>query len=369
MQGWSGWLRRSAAAVFMAAAATAPASAQQNDIVLGALLALTGPAAPIGLQHQQGIQFAVDLANEAGGIRGRKVRMIFEDSQGKPDQGVLAFNRLADFQKVPAFLTSFSSVSLAIAPLATRKEILALNAAAQSNKLGNASPYLLNTIPLVRDEGEVVAKFAYNKLGKKVVIIYENAAAGIDGRDDFKKSFEALGGQVIGDEAVEFGQTNYRPTLLKTASLKPDFVYVVITQGQDTFAEQVSQIPGFPVGLGTTFVYPFAGYPSMPGWHVSIVRSDVTPELEAEFKKRFKLNEFIFASREYFNSTNILLKAVDHILGKNEALTGANLRKALFEIKTFKSGIAEITFDSNTAKREITILRNDGGGKSSVVAQ
>ena len=68
--------------------------------------------------------------------------MIYEDSQGKPDQGVLAFNRLLDLHQAPAIVTAFSSISLAIAPLATRKKVLVINPAAQTNKLADASPYL-----------------------------------------------------------------------------------------------------------------------------------------------------------------------------------------------------------------------------------
>ena len=61
-----------------------------------------------------------------------------------------------------------------------------------------------------------MTKYALAKLGKTAAVIYENAQAGIDGRDDFKKIW-AGGGKIVADEAVEFGQTNYRPTMLKVA--------------------------------------------------------------------------------------------------------------------------------------------------------
>src|SRR6476660_1436692 len=92
--------RVAAFAILATVAAVAPSGASRaQDIVLGALLPLTGPAAPTGLEEQQGVQFAVERINAAGGIRGRKVQMIYEDSQGKPDQGVLAFNRLLDLHR------------------------------------------------------------------------------------------------------------------------------------------------------------------------------------------------------------------------------------------------------------------------------
>lgn len=259
----------------MASMATASIASAQ-EIVIGALLPLTGPAAPIGLEEQQGIQFAIDKVNAAGGIKGRQIKVIYEDSQGKPDVGVLAFNKLVDLHNVPAVMTAFSSVSLAIAPLATRKKVLVVNPAAQSNQLADASPYMINTIPLVGDETAVLAKYLYGVAGKKTAaVVYENASAGTDGRDDFKKAFTALGGTIIADEAVEFGQTNFRPTLLKVAAAKPDLVYFVLTVGHPTLVEQVSQIPGFPVAAGTTFLRPAFGFPGSVGWYQSAIKSGI----------------------------------------------------------------------------------------------
>jgi branched-chain amino acid transport system substrate-binding protein len=349
--------RTAVRAFALLASVASVAAAKAQDVVIGALLPLTGPAAPIGLEEQQGIQFAVDKVNAAGGIRGRKLSVIYEDSQGKPDVGVLAFNKLVDLNNAPAILTAFSSVSLAIAPLATRKKILVINPAAQANGLANASPYLLNTIPLVANETTALVKYLVKVANKKTAaIVYENAASGIDGRDDFKKAFEALGGKVLADEAVEFGQTNFRPTLLKAASVKPDLVYFVLTVGHQTLVEQVSQIPNFPVAAGTTFNRPSFGYPGSVGWYQSAIKSDISPELETEFKEKFKTKDMHFFGREYSNSTNMLIKAIDHVLGKGKPLTGENIREAVFEIKSFGSSVATLTFDkSNTATRGVEI--------------
>lgn len=357
------YLRPLLAALAIAAFGSAAAA---QDITIGAILPLTGPAAPTGIQEQQGVIFAVDKINAAGGIRGRQVKVIFEDSQAKPDQGVLGFNRLADLNKVPAIMTAFSSISLAIAPLATRREILVINPAAQANALSNASPYMVNTIPTVGDETRELAKFAADKLGKSVAIIYENAAAGIDGKDDFKKGFEAAGGKVILEEPVEFGQTNFRSTLLKVAAAKPDFVHISMTQGHDAFAEQVGQISGFPKATGTSFSRPFFGFKSTLGWFHSAIESAVPADEEKAFIAKFNVKEMGFFEREYYNSTNVLLKVIDATLAKGQELTGKNLRENLFAIKTFNSGIANLTFEGNTAKRSVEILTHGPSARERV---
>jgi branched-chain amino acid transport system substrate-binding protein len=342
---------------FAIAAAPLSASAQQ-EIVIGAILPLTGPAAPIGIEEQQGVQFMVDRVNAKGGVRGRKIKVLFEDSQGKPDQGVLSFNRLVDLNNIPVTLTAYSSISLAIAPLATRRKVLVVNPAAQTNKLETASPYLINTIPLVNNEISHIAAFAFKNVGKTAAIIYENAAAGIDSRDDFKKYFEAAGGKILADEAVEFGQTNYRSTLLKVASVKPELVFIGVTQSHAAFAEQVGQVPGFPVAIGSTFSRPFFGFPATKGWYHTAILSGTTSSDEQEFNAKFGTKEMGFFAREYSNSTDIIVQAIDRVLGEGKPLSGDSIKQAIFAIKTFKSGVAEITFTSNTAVRPVEIYRH-----------
>lgn len=338
-----------------------PAVAQPEEVLLGALLPLTGPAAPIGIEEQQGVQFAVDQINAKGGVNGIPVRILFDDSQGKPDQAVLAFNRMIDLENAPALLTAFSSISLAIAPLATRREVLVVNPAAQTDKLENASPFLLNTIPMVRAEASVLAKYAIEHIGKTAAIIYENAAAGIDGRDDFAKYFREVGGEIIAEEPVEFGQTNYRSTLLKIADAKPDFVYIAITQSHEAMADQIGQIEGFPKGIGNTFSRPFFGYTSTEGWYQTAIQSGYPDEATvAAFKKQFNADDMGFFAREYYNATNIVLQAAEKVIADGGELTGPALRDAVLAIRSFESPIADITFETNTASRPVEILQYQG---------
>lgn len=338
---------------------TISVASAQEELLIGTLFPLTGPGAAVGREMQAGVDFAVEKINAAGGIDGVKVRVVVEDTGGRPDQAVLSFNRLVERDGVPVVLSAYSSVALAVAPLATRNEVLVINPGAQSDSLGNAGPYLLNTIPLVRDEAPVLARFVTQKIGKTAAIIYENAAAGNDGRNDFKSTFEDAGGTILTEESIEFGQTNYRPTLLKVAGLKPDMVYVVMTQSHAVFAEQVSQIADFPQVVGHTFSTPFFGSPGAVGWYNTSVRSLAPDGIAKEFIEKTGASEFGLFAREYFNALNIVSKAATKVKSDGNSMNGANIRQAIFDIKSFKSEIADIIFeDSNTAKRPVDILQN-----------
>jgi branched-chain amino acid transport system substrate-binding protein len=357
MRIWAGSVMLALAAT-IATISAGPASAQE-DLLVGMLFPLTGPGASIGTEMKNGVELAIEHINARGGINGRKVRAVVEDSQGKPDQAVIGFNRMVDLNKVPVVQVAYSSVALAIAPLSARRRVVVVNPGAQSDKLGNASPYLFNTIPLIQDEAPALSKFAFSRVGKTAVTIYENAAAGHDGNNDFKRTFEALGGKVLAEEPVEFGQTNFRPVLAKVMSLKPDMVYIALTQGFSVLADQVAQINGFPVAVGHTFSNPFFGYPSTVGWYNSAIRSTAPPELLAELNARFGTTRLGNFAHEYYNSSNIIFAAMKKVIDDGKEVSGENIRQAIFDIGTFDSPVAKITFaGSNTAKRPVDILRN-----------
>src|SRR6202789_833159 len=173
------------------------AAARADTIRIGAMLPLTGPGALIGTQQMRGIQFAIDQANAKGGVRGNKIEVQFEDNQAKPDQSVLSFNKMVDLEHLPVIFTAYSGPSLAMAPLATRKKVLMINAGAQADKLATASPYLINTLPTISDEIKVLSKYLASEGKTKAAILFENDAAGISGRDDYLEYFPKAGGSIV----------------------------------------------------------------------------------------------------------------------------------------------------------------------------
>jgi branched-chain amino acid transport system substrate-binding protein len=351
-------LRLALAAATLASLAAAGPSVAAEDLLIGTLLPLTGPGAAVGTEMQHGVDLAIEHANAKGGVRGRMVKAVIEDSQGKPDQAVLSFNRMVDLNNVPVVEVAYSSVALAVSPLADRRKVVVVNPGAQSNKLGALGPYFFSTIPLIQDEAPVLSKFAVSELGKTAVIIYENAAAGIDGRDDFKRTFEALGGKVLAEEPIEFGQTNFRPALLKIMSLKPDMVYIAMTQNFEVLANQVAQFEGFPVGVGHTFSNPFFGYPSTVGWYNTAIRSNAPPALVEEITAKFGGTRLGNFAHEYYNATNIILQAMGKVIDDGQEVTGETVRQAILDIKTFNSDVAQISFENgNIAKRPVDILK------------
>ena len=94
---------------------------------VGAILPLSGSGANYGKWEKQGVDLAVDEINQAGGINGKKIEIIFEDSKSLPKDGVSAMNKLSSVDKVPVAIAGISSVVLACAPVADQYKVVLLN--------------------------------------------------------------------------------------------------------------------------------------------------------------------------------------------------------------------------------------------------
>jgi branched-chain amino acid transport system substrate-binding protein len=355
-----------AARLGLAAAATgailvgAAAPVFAKSIKLGVIMPLTGPAAVVGTQQMQGVKFAIDRQNAEGGVEGNKIDVIYEDDQAKSDQAVLDFNKLVDLEHVPLIFIGYSGPTLATAPLATRKKVLLVNAGAQSDKLGAASPYLINTLPQSATEAKVLVRYLLAHGNATAAVIYENDAAGIGARDDFVRDFKAAGGKILAQEPVQFGQTDYRPALLKLAAAKPQVLYVDITAGMVSLVDQLHQINHKWLVAGSTFASDPAAIadPASTGLiHTQLV-VNASPALRAAFQDKMHARMSHFA-RQYYNAARIVLAVLDKVIKEKKPVTGPNLRAALFEIRTFHE-LAPITFTSNTATEPIAIneMRN-----------
>ncbi|MBS0643632.1 MAG: ABC transporter substrate-binding protein [Proteobacteria bacterium] len=349
------------ALAMVAVAITFASQVRAETIRLGAILPLTGPGALIGTAQMRGLQFAAEAVNAKGGIRGNQIELIFEDNQAKPDQSVIIFNKLVDLQHLPMIFTAYSGPTLAMAPLATRKKVLMVNGGAQADKLATASPYLINTLPTIGDEVKVLAKYLAKKQLTRGAILFENSAAGIAGRDDYVKFYPESGGTVLAQEPTQFGQTDFRPALLKIADAKPQVMMVSITAGLLQMAQQYKQLGNDFVVAGTTFFADaeLIADPASEGFVHTQVRIDAPPELAAAFKAKYGADMDFFA-RQYYNAMQIVMTTIDKTLADGKPITGENLRETLFAIRSFK-GLIPLEFKTNTASVQLDINVMKGG--------
>ena len=126
-------------------------AAQAQDILLGNLPAGAGPFATLAKTNEIAAQMAVDEINAAGGIDGKKLKIVSFDTAGKPDQAVVGLRKLAEDDKVMAIIGPFSSGECRVAFAAgERAGIVTMSMASSAPKLAEPFTYgLRNT----SDEG------------------------------------------------------------------------------------------------------------------------------------------------------------------------------------------------------------------------
>ena len=103
---------RSAIFLFICAVAFGlvnPVFAGEKAVKIGAILPLTGTSSLVGAEMKNGAMIAADEINSLGGVMGRELEIIFEDSESRPAAGVDAVHKLIDVDKVPVVIGSYSS--------------------------------------------------------------------------------------------------------------------------------------------------------------------------------------------------------------------------------------------------------------------
>jgi branched-chain amino acid transport system substrate-binding protein len=126
-------------------------TANADDILLGNLYSGAGPFATLAKTNEIAAQMAVDEINAAGGINGKKLKILSFDTAGKPDQAVVGLRKLAEDDKVMAIIGPFSSGECRVAfPAAERANVVAMSMASSAPKLAEPFTYALRN---TSDEG------------------------------------------------------------------------------------------------------------------------------------------------------------------------------------------------------------------------
>jgi branched-chain amino acid transport system substrate-binding protein len=205
-----------------AAFAQAPASYK-----FGLAMPLSGSQALYGSDQVKAAQWAVDAINAKGGINGKKFEMITLDTQADPQIGINAVTRMVSVEKVPVFITAWSSVVRAVAPIANDNKVVELSVGANSPDIAKLGDYVYTTFPLADVDVAAVARYSVDKLGKKkAAVLYINNDTGIIAAEVYKATFTKAGGQVVAYEAYDPKATDFTGALLKVRAAQPDIIHL-----------------------------------------------------------------------------------------------------------------------------------------------
>lgn len=176
-----------------------------ETVVVAALLPLTGVHAAQGEYARNGITLAVNEINAAGGVDGKLLRVVVEDSQSTAEGGVAAYQKLTGADRIGATLATLNSVVVPVSSLAGRVNSVLLNCGAQDASLRKAGPYVFSLVPDAIEEARAMAEFSINRLHLKTAgtLTFERHS-GAAAAAMFAAEFVRLGGRIVAEAAVEW---------------------------------------------------------------------------------------------------------------------------------------------------------------------
>ena len=198
---------------------------------IGAMDALTGPAETYGNPIIQAKQLAVEEINAAGGINGRMLELIAEDSKCAAQDAITAYNKLTDVDGVKIILgTTCSGAMLGAAPLAEAEGVIMLSASATSPDIAAAGDYIFRTAINDNQLGIDSGNAMYADGHRSIATISESTDYAEGARRTTTAHFEELGGSVLASESYSTDVTDFRTQLTKLVSEEPDAIYLAAQQ-------------------------------------------------------------------------------------------------------------------------------------------
>jgi branched-chain amino acid transport system substrate-binding protein len=203
---------------------TAPTT--KEPIKIGFIGPLSGDAASYGIPIKNAIALAVEEINNAGGINGRKIEVIYEDGKCSGKDAVNAAQKLINIDKVNIILGGMCSGELlAIAPITEPAKVLLLSPSASSPDITHAGDFIFRNNPSDADGGKALAKLVREKYTKAAIISentdYAQALARV-----FVEHFRSLGGEVVAQENFDPGVKDFRTILTKIKASNPEALVI-----------------------------------------------------------------------------------------------------------------------------------------------
>lgn len=207
-----------------------PMAANAQNIVIGASVPDTGPAAAPAVWQRWGYQLALDQANAAGGVLGKKVELLAYDNRCNPSEAVNVANKLIEAKVVAIVGAHCSSATLATMPLIATAKIPLIDGIASSPKItelsgvgGNAWTFRINP----SDDDMMNALGMYLGQGsklKRIAVVGEDTDFGRGGAAAFAAVAKKNGLEIISTDFHPQSYPDFTSLLTRIQQSKPDAI-------------------------------------------------------------------------------------------------------------------------------------------------
>ncbi len=339
-------------------------------IKVGEYASLSGGTASFGSASHKGTVLAVEEINASGGVLGKHIQLITEDTQSKAGEASTAVRKLISQDKVIAILGEIaSSRSLEAAPICQEAKIPMISPGSTNPKVTEVGDYIFRICFIDPFQGTVMAKFALDSLKvKKVAVltdVKQDYSVGL--AQFFREYLTAHGGVVTKEQSYSSGDKDFRAQLTSIKSSKPEAVFLPGYYNEVALIVKQAEQLGLKVpflggdGWDSPSLVEIGGQ-SMEGQYFSnhFSPEDNAPHIQAfvkNFQAKFNQNPDAMAALGY-DSARFLADAIRRA-GSTDP---AKLRDALASTKDFGGVTGSITINAQrNATKSADILVIKGG--------
>jgi branched-chain amino acid transport system substrate-binding protein len=343
----------------------------EGEIVVGEYGSLTGGQATFGTSTHNGIMLAMDELNGAGGVNGRKFRVVTEDDQSKAEEAANAVSKLISQNDVVAVLGEVaSSSSLAAAPICQKAARPMITPSSTNEGVTKVGDYIFRMCFIDPYQGEAMANYVTRQLNVKT------AALLIDVKSDystglaanFKKTFLANGGRIVIEQSYAQGDSDFRSQLTSIKGANPGVIFV------PGYYNDIGQIAIQARDLGMKM--PLAGG---DGWESPRLIEIGGAALEGSFYSNHyhvddpspAVREFVQKYEQRFGAKPDSLAALGYdsarvladAIKRAGTTAGPQLRDAIAATKNFPgvTGVITLGPDRNPIGKKLVVLEIKGG--------
>jgi branched-chain amino acid transport system substrate-binding protein len=238
-----------AVAVIVGSLATSTGSANAADpLKIGVVLPLGGAFGDF-IKHQvyNPMILATNDRNAKGGVLGRKIELVVEDTKPDAVSPVAAMRKLIDVDKVNIILTASTPVSLPLLPIAEERKILVISSTTESPDL-TKSHWAVRGTPVAGQDTAVMARVAFKSGYKTAVVLSDtNEAVGVSVQS-FANAYQGVGGKILDHETFNEEDTDLRGQLTKLSAAGADALLIMTSSGRGTALayQQMSEVGFHP---------------------------------------------------------------------------------------------------------------------------
>ena len=341
-------------------------------VKIGHYASMSGDTATFGQSSDRGARLALDEINAAGGVLGKPVELITEDDRSVTSEARTAANKLITRDRVVALLGEIaSSRSIAAAPVAQGAKVPMLSPGSTNPKVTEAGDFIFRACFIDPFQGEAMARFAMEKLGKKRfgMLSANNSDYSQGLRQYITAAVKAGGGEVVAEaEYAEKQDKDFKPQLTKIKAANPDALFV---PGYYTEAGLIAA-QARELGLNVPMI-------GGDGWDSDVLVKAGGPAIEGNYftnhyspdEQRPEVKAFVDAYRKKYNgevpdAMAILgydaLKLMVDAIKRAGGTDGQKVRDALAATKDFPGAGGKITInEKRNADKPIVVVQVKGG--------